>query len=99
MHQHYTTHHTIHLALPTCPAMEPRGVPAARAYASTTHDPACWNTMGTPPGPNDSRLTNTPTRGRHLLNCDQAFADCGGRGGWCSRAGAVQQGQLGGSGG
>lgn len=38
--------------------------------------PACWNTMGAPPGPMDSRLMNTPAREAQGLRAEKAAADC-----------------------
>jgi hypothetical protein len=38
--------------------------------------PACWNTMGEPPGPIDSKFMNTPTREAQLLLDMNAAADC-----------------------
>lgn len=62
---------------PTCPAMAPLGCAAPFANASIVQAPACWNTMGEPPGPIDSRFINTPTREAHALDDMKAAADCG----------------------
>lgn len=38
--------------------------------------PACWNTMGEPPGPIDSRFIKTPAREAQELYFMKAAADC-----------------------
>lgn len=46
------------------------------AKASMVQAPACWNTMGEPPGPIDSRFINTPAREAQELYSIKAAADC-----------------------
>jgi hypothetical protein len=64
------------LLLLTCAAMAPLGCTAPLAKASMVQAPACWNTMGEPPGPMDSRFTKTPTREAQELYSIKAAADC-----------------------
>lgn len=49
----------------------------ADVQAVLTDTPACWNTIGVPPGPIDSRFMNTPTLAAQGLLDMNAAADCG----------------------